>query len=147
MSVIFPSNLSLDVAAFLLLSVLYVSKSPLVNSIVVKVATVALFLHVIAQSVAEAPALDTVPEGTPEHENENELHANQYQYQYPDKDPDQWLGSTDEGRPVQVQAVPPSASHNFWGSIVGASMASYRAPEPTRSFSSHLHNPNHEYEW
>jgi hypothetical protein len=138
-----PNDLSLELVAFLILSALYISKSPLINSVIVKIATVALFVHVLALSIADAPvevspSQEVSPEGSPEGSDE---------LSYPDKDPDQWLGSTDEGRPVQVQPVPPSASHNFWGSIVGASMSPYRAPQPSRSYSSHLQNPNHQYAW
>jgi hypothetical protein len=144
MSFTLPNDLSLELAAFLILSALYISKSPLINSIFVKIATVALFVHVLALSIADAPvevspSPEVSPEGSPE--------IDDLSYTVPDKDPDQWLGSTDEGRPVQVQPVPPSASHNFWGSIVGASMSPYRAPQPSRSYSSHLQNPNHQYAW
>jgi hypothetical protein len=141
MSFTLPNDLSLELAAFLILSALYISKSPLINSIFVKIATVALFVHVLALSIADAPvevSPEVSPEGSPKGSDE---------LSYPDKDPDQWLGSTDEGRPVQVQPVPPSASHNFWGSIVGASMSPYRAPQSNRSYSSHLQNPNHQYAW
>jgi len=134
-------NVSPDLAAFLILSVLYVSKSPLTNSVVIKVATVALFLRLAAVTLTKEDTPDVLdPEDTPE---DDDLYAEQY----PDKDPDKWLQSIDAGRTATVRPAPPSATHTFWGSIAGASMAPYRAATTSRSYSSHLHNPNHEYEW
>jgi hypothetical protein len=134
-----------DLAAFLVLSVLYITKSPLVNSVVVKVATVALFLRLATMSLTKEEEQGTPDAPVPEDTPEDDLYV--HDSQYPDKDPDKWLQSIDAGRTATVRPAPPSATHTFWGSIAGASMAPYRAPTTNRSYSSHVHNPNHEYEW